>query len=419
MHLASISISYKNPPPGFPDRYALRDSEKLILYRNLVRQKNIDAVVIIQTCNRFEIYFTDKTELGGINQAKEILMERFGRNIASYLSIKTYLESVKHLFRVVSSLESMVIGENQILSQCREAFLYACDHGFTNKILNIMFEEAMQIGKKIRTETNISKGNVSISSVAVNMIENVCSLDNKVILVIGNGKMASLLVEYLKMYKLSKLIIVGRTEEKVKSFCEEYYGQASTFGCLSDHLVIADILFSATAAPHILIDKEKIENAIKYRSNPLYMIDIAVPRDLDPSISELHDVFLYSFSDLQKISKKNLELRLKEISKVEDIINDEYRRFAHKLENIHIEKYFASLNKYAESIRTKELEKALCMLGEVCEPKIKDVLEGFSISLTKKMLHNFLTEIRKNPIREKELEKFTNLFIGCDESSFY
>ena len=416
MYLANISIDYKNPPSGFLDRFALQDTAKLKLYKELMGQENIEAVITLQTCNRFEIYFTDKSETAGIEQAKKVLINQFGEDIKTYLSIKTYLETLKHLFRVVSSLESMIVGENQILSQCKEAYIYANEHGFTNRVLKLAFEKAINLGKKVRAETKISKGKVSISSVAVDMIDKICSLNRKKILLIGNGKMANLLAEYLKGFDITELTVVGRTPERVNNFCNVHGAQAANYKYLPEVLENVDIVFSATSAPRILIKKKVIKKIMRNRNyNPLYFVDIAVPRDIDPSASRIPNVQIYSFNDFKEISEKNMKARISEICKVEEIIEMDYKKLAKQLRNLHIEQYFASLNKYTESIRNNELEKAICMLGSVYEPKIKKVLEGFSKSLMKKLMHNFLLKIREHPLDEEELKKFTNIFMGCSD----
>ena len=412
MYIANISISYKNPPLGFPDRFALVESAKRELYEDLVAHENIEGALILQTCNRFEVYFTDNLDADGIKQAKEVLINRFGEDIKNHMDVKSYLKTVKHLFRVVSSLESMVIGEDQILSQFREAFKYASNLGYTNRVLNLVFDKALKLGKQVRTETQISKGKVSISSVAVDMAENISSLKNKRVLLIGNGRMASLVAEYLKNFDISEIFVVGRTSEKVIKFCEIYGAQGANFRELPEILSSVDIVFSATKAPHTLIKKDIIKRAMTNRILPLIIVDIAVPSDVDPSASEIPNVRLYSIKDLKNISNQNLKNRMEEVCKVEKIIEEEHLKFANKIQNLHIERYFASLIKYTESIRCKELEKAVQILGNVCEPKVKKVLEGFSKSLMKKLMHNFLSEIRTNPLNEKELKKFAEIFIG-------
>ena len=417
MYIANLSISYKNPPTGFPDRFALQDSAKKDLYRKLLDQNNIKGAIILQTCNRFEVYFTDDTEARGIEQAKSVILNAFGEDIKRNIITNSYLDTVKHLYRVVSSLESMVIGENQILAQCKEAFKYASKFGFTNRILNMVFTNAIKLGKKARADTQISNGKVSISSVAVDMVGKISTLENKRVLLIGTGNMATLVAEYLGCFKLTEMIVVGRTPEKVLKFCEDYGGQASNFKELPEKLKQVDIVFSATSAPKILVDKDLIKQAMENRDFPMIIVDIAVPSDVDPTASDIKNVQVYSIEDLRDISKQNIESRMNEIHKVEDLIEFEYKKFADKIQNLHIERYFATISKYAESIRCSELEKAIGLLGNTHEPKVKQVLEGLSKSLIKKLMHNFLSEIRTNPYSEEEMKKLTEIFMGCSEKS--
>ncbi|MHA2326222.1 MAG: glutamyl-tRNA reductase, partial [Promethearchaeota archaeon] len=413
----SISIDYKNPPLGFPDRFALTKSDMSDLHKLFLKQKNIDAVIIIQTCNRFEIYFTDNSEDEGKLQAIGVLLRRFGEDIEEFLSLKTYLDTLNHLFRVVCSLESLVVGENQILAQCKEAYYYSTDNGFTDKVLELVFEKALRIGKLVRSRTQISRGKVSISSIAVDMINNVCPLSDKKILLIGNGKMASLIAEYLKDFEISSLTVIGRTPERVFKFCKLFNAQAADISYLPDILESVDIVLSATSAPKVLIKRKQVKKVMSFRKHPIYFMDIAVPRDIDPSASKINNVHIYSYTDLKEIANKNLRARMSEICKVEAIIKRENESFMKKLRQLHVSRYFTNLNKYTESIRNKELEKAICMLGGVYEPKIKQILEGLSKSLMKKLMHNFLLQVRENPLDERELEKFTKLFIGSTDSS--
>lgn len=359
------------------------------------------------------MYFTYNSYSIGVECVKDIIIKKFGEGIRDYINIDMYLDTIMHLFRVVCSIESMVIGENQILSQCREAFKYSSNLGCTNKIFYLAFDTAFKIGKKVRAETQISNGKVSIPSIAVDMVEKVTSLSNKQVLLIGNGKMAKLIAEYLKLFDISNLFVVGRNNERVQNFCKLNGGQASDFKALSKILTQVDIVFSATSAPKILVKEKTIRQAMVNRIRPLILVDIAVPSDIDPLASEIPNVQAYSIKDLKELFDKNLKARSNEIQKVEEIIEEGYCRFIKKLQNFHINRYFAPLIKYIDSIRNKELEKAICMFGSECNPRIKKVLDGFSKSLVKKIFHNFLTEVRTNPLNEKDMKKFTEIFTGC------
>ncbi|MFQ5906854.1 MAG: glutamyl-tRNA reductase, partial [bacterium] len=347
----------------------------------------------------------------GRAQACKVMLDWFGDRISEHLISDSYVDTLEHLFRVSSSLDSMMVGENQILGQVREALDYSSKSHFSGRVLEPLFQKALSVGKRIRNETKISQGKVSIASAATDLAHQHNPLENKKVLLVGTGNMASLVAEYLNNFGHKELVVVGRTPERLLKFCDVHSGRSQDFANLSTELEDADVLFSATSCPRMLITKETIENAAQGREKPLTLVDIAMPADIDPAVKDISGVQYFSIDDLQEISSKNLAARQDEAKKAEIIIKEELGRFKGKLRNLHVETFLSSLNLYVEDIRQRELERALSMLGNT-EPEVRDIMEGMSKSLTKKIMHNFLSEARSYPNPPVDMEKFVNTFMG-------
>jgi len=411
MYIANIRVTHSTAQHDVLDRMTMTDIERAQFMKEFITMDNVSEVLILQTCNRFEIYYSGKDEKEGRQNARKFVLDKFGASIANNLISDSYLDTLNHLFRVVSSVDSMIVGENQIQAQVREALEFASRRKFSGRVLEPLFQKALSMGKRIRTETKISNGKVSISSTAVDLANNHGEIKDKRITIVGTGKMASLVAEYLPSFNPRELTVVGRTPEKVKAFCDKYSGKPADISDLQNVISQTDILFSATSCPRVLITREMVENSICARTVPLTLIDIAMPSDIDPSVSEIELVQYFSIDDLKGLSDANASKRENEIKRAEEIISSELSRLKMKLENLHIEHFLSKLNNYTEEIRCKELEKAINML-ETDDPKTREVMAGLSRSLMKKFMHNILKEVKDNPATAEELERFFEVFTG-------
>jgi glutamyl-tRNA reductase len=297
------------------------------------------------------------------------------------------------------------------MGQVREALEFSSTRQYSGKVLEPLFQKALSVGKRIRTETKISQGKVSIASAAMDLAHQHNPLTNKKVLLVGTGNMGSLVAEYLNRFGKNELVVIGRTPEKLEDFCQVYSGRSENFAALQTELKDADILFSATSCPRVLITKEMVGNAVAGREKPLTLVDIAMPADIDPAVKDIQGVQHFSINDLHDISSQNMAARQDEARKAEVIIENELGRFKGKLQNLHVETFLSSLNTYVEDIRRRECEKALTML-ENSEPDAKIVVESMSKSLTKKIMHNFLMEARSTPDTRVDMEKFVDTFMG-------
>jgi len=416
MYIASIILTHKNASKDILDCTSMIDKEKHTFYKILLNKSDISEVLILQTCNRFEVYISGKNMDQGINQALESLTEQFGEKILKFLEIKRYTQVIEHLFRVVSSIESLIIGENQIQSQIKITHKFSLEHNYIGQVLDLIFRKAIVVGKEIRTKTNISKGKVSISSAAVDLVKNYCELEDKNILIIGTGKMASLIAEYLSEIRYSCLTSLGRTESRIKDFSEKYSTIPAHVSNLRNEIKKADIIFSATSCPRTLITKEDVETVLNGHIYSKIFVDIASPADIDYKVGEIDNISYFSISDLKNIADSNTIKRENEICKVQKILNEEIDLFSKKLQHLHIEVFVKKLNDYTENIRKKELNKVLGLLGEL-DPEIENILEKFSKSLKKKLLHNFNIEARSKKTDSENIENLVKAFIGGENVS--
>jgi glutamyl-tRNA reductase len=411
MYVANLRVTHKTAPLEVIDRMVLTEPKRREFCDLLLSNNDIDEVIVLQTCNRFEVYISGKDEEQGKAQARKVMLDWYGAHISEHLVVTAYMETLEHLFKVSSSLDSMIVGENQILSQVREALEFSTTKQYSGKVLEPLFQKALSVGKRIRTETKISQGKVSIASAAMDLAHQHNPLENKKVLLVGTGNMGSLVAEYLNRFGKNELVVIGRTPEKLENFCQVYSGRSENFAALQAELKDADILFSATSCPKVLITKEMVGNAVGGREKELTLVDIAMPADIDPAVKDLPGVQHFSINDLQDISAQNMAARRDEARKAESIIENELGRFKGKLQNLHVETFLSSLNTYVEDIRRRECERALSMLDDT-EPDAKLVVESMSKSLTKKIMHNFLMEARSTPHMRVDMEKFADTFMG-------
>jgi glutamyl-tRNA reductase len=245
MYIANIRVTHKDAPHEDIDRMNIPESKKLEFYETILKCPNVEEVVLLQTCNRFEVYFSGSEEEPGRAEAKKVVLNWFGADVAKNLVTDSYIKTLMHLFQVSSSIDSLIVGENQIQTQVKDALEYASKHRFSGRILEPVFQKAISVGRRARSETRISNGKVSISSAAVDLANQHNPLEGKSILLIGTGKMSSLLSDYLMDFNPTELVVVGRTPEKVEGFCSIYNGIPSNLTELQDRIGNADIMFSA------------------------------------------------------------------------------------------------------------------------------------------------------------------------------
>jgi glutamyl-tRNA reductase len=342
---------------------------------------NVDECVLLQTCNRIELYAVSKDGEKTVKIFSEYLIKRAGtiaEEVSKAIEVSLNQDALKHILRVASGLESMIVGEDQILSQVWDAYLEAESVGTAGPILKTVFNRAVSVGKRVRNRTGINKGAISIGSAAVELAESLLgNLNGKKVLVIGAGETGTLVAKALARRCLSAIFVANRTHERALKLAEELCGKAVKFDRLEEALVDADVVICSTSAPHYLLTKELVCDVMKQRRNRsnLMIIDISNPRNVEESIQDIEGVKLYNIDDLQSIAERNKEERRKSIEKASKIIDEELPLLERDLKAQSVMNIVSSLFLRAEKVRQRELMKALNMLGNIDEKKRKVIAD--------------------------------------------
>ncbi|PKQ38003.1 MAG: glutamyl-tRNA reductase [Actinobacteria bacterium HGW-Actinobacteria-1] len=422
MHLILVGLSHKTAPIEIRERLtfpAHKQAEALAL---LTSQDAIAEAVIVSTCNRTEIYAVASGGDEGVDAVIDFMTEYHSldrHELVRSLYLNHGESVVRHLFRVVASLDSMVIGEAQILGQVKEAYDHALNNGATGKVFNKLFRQSFEVGKRVRTETEIGENAVSISYAAIELAKKVFdTLEGRTILVLGAGKMSELTAKHLVSQGVKSVLVANRTFERAQELAERFNGEAIRYDDLYERMHDADIVISSTAATHYVITKEHVAQSMRGRGGrPLFLIDIAVPRDIEPAVNELGNVFLYDIDDLSGVVESNLEERMREARRAEVIIEDEFAAFARWRESLEVQPTVAAIRARADVIRQAELEKACKRLGNLSEKDL-ETINALTCAIVNKMLHG-PTQRLKQAAEAKDgyeyIETARHLY-GLDES---
>lgn len=328
--LLVVGISHNTADISVRERFSFTRSK---LVESLLEFKHSlsEGTVILSTCNRMEIYMHSSCNKTGAKQIETFISKSFdireGEKKTCFY-IRENADSIKHLFRVTCGLDSQVLGENQILGQVRTALQIAKELGATSGFLDIIFEKAIKLGKLVRSSTGISYGNVSIGSVAMKMLKGrLTNLKDKKFLIIGTGKISRLLVKYLKEEGIRGIFVSNRTYDKARFLAKECGGEAIYFNGIKDKLKEVDVVICSTASPHFVLKKEIIEKEMENRSNPLLLLDLAVPRDIEPEINNIANITMYNLDDLKSVVEKNYIRRRKEADRAWELVEKELDKF--------------------------------------------------------------------------------------------
>ena len=421
MHLTLVGLSHHTAPINVRDQTALPDKlqEKVLSF--IDSSSDILEAVLLSTCNRSEIYTTSVEEQIDSKSIEVWFHEIHGVNqgvLSPYLYNRKEEEVIRHLFRVVSSLDSLVIGEQQILGQVRDAYVQALNTKTTGTVLNRMFEKALAVGKSVRETTEIGEGSVSVSSVSVELAKKIFKdLKQHTAMLIGAGEMAELTAEYLVSQNIKRLIVANRTYQRAADLAQRYDGIAVS---LDDGLLMipdVDIVISSTGAKEPILRKEQMVDIMRERRNqPIFLIDIAVPRDVDPRVRELYNVILYDIDDLQSVVAENSKARKIEAQKVESIVNLEVEKFLEWYKILAVAPTIAQLRFFADEVRNKELNRAMAQLDHLTD-KDRNTVEDMSRAIINKLLHEPTVQLRKtseSEYKDYHLLSLRHLF-GLDE----
>jgi glutamyl-tRNA reductase len=404
-------MSHRSAPVEVRERVAFPPCAGRSFLRRLKDEGVVSEAVLLSTCNRTEVYAVVDDE-GARAPVLDLLAEDRGVERAS-LEQDTYwltdAEAVRHLYRVASSLDSMVVGEGQILGQVREAYRAATEEHCAGQILNRLFHTSLRVGKKVRSETGIGDSSLSVPRVAVKLAEEVFGdLAGRQALVLGAGDMSELVVKHLKDRGVADLLIANRTPQRASLLAERVGGRAVAFDALVAELPEVDVVVSSTGSGEWVVQSETVAGALALRSEPLFFIDIAVPRDIDPVVQTLERVYLYDIDDLQAVVERNAEGRQDAAEEGEAMISPAVLEFTGWLSTLHVVPLIQELRDGAEQIRRHELARALSRME--LSPEEAASVERMSYSLVNKLLHGPIQEIKAraeagSPLESSEVRR--------------
>jgi glutamyl-tRNA reductase len=397
--IVSIRVTYKKASMPVLEALTFNDVSKALI--DISSLNSINGCVIIQTCNRIEVYFATNEE--NYAKAKDEVIKYWltnsGFNPVDFYFIMEEdddVEAIKHLSRLAAGLESMVIGETQIFNQVQQSYFNAINHKTVNPILKTIFEKAIAIAREVRLKTNLSKGAISIGSIAVDMAKKILSdLNGKKIVIVGAGKTGSLVGKALASQGQAMIFIANRTFERALALAKLLGGAAIQLDRLDEWLIKADVVFVATSAPHHILTKNRLEKILQRRPmKKLIIIDLSQPRNVEETVKMLPYVELYNLDDLQSIATQNLKMRLNEVPKAEAIINEKVMSIEKLLSRKKIEELISNICYKAEKLREKELKKALKMLKQVDGKQLK-IINDLTRELVERILYSPIAKLRE------------------------
>jgi glutamyl-tRNA reductase len=334
MNILCAGINHRTAHLDVRERFAVRESEMAEVLGRLRSIDGVSGVVMLSTCNRVELYASSLCPLRALEGFRDILSERTGLEAPLYHLVNP--EAVRHLFRVASGLDSMVIGETEILGQVKRAYSVAAEAGAATRSLHRLFQHAFRVAKSVRTETQITSGPTSVGSVAVELAGKIFgSLEGRRAMILGAGEISERTARSLQSRGVRSLIVSNRTYERAALLAAEIGGMALHFDHWEKACADVDILISSTNAPHAILTPEKILPLLRLRRGvPLFVIDLAVPRDADPAINQLDGVFLYDIDSLEQIASQSLDIRRQEVIRCESLIEEHVGGFLSWLKSV-------------------------------------------------------------------------------------
>ncbi|ACN14199.1 HemA [Desulforapulum autotrophicum HRM2] len=386
-----IGLNHKTAPVSLRECLSFPPEQTLDALETLLATVPVKEALIFSTCNRMEILFVPGNETA-TDQVVQFLSDYKALPIQEFEpSLYTYRndDAVKHLFRVAASLDSMIVGEPQILGQIKKAYRKAIANKASGTILNRLMHKAFSVAKRVRKETGIGDNAVSISYAAVELANKIFSdLDRRSVMLMGAGEMAELAVEHLISNGVKQIIVANRTFANAVCLAQRFQGQAIKFEEMETFLCDVDIIISSTGATQHVLTKQQVKKAMAQRKNrPLFCIDIAVPRDLDPGINQINNAYLYDIDDLQNLVNDNLEERSREAVKGERLVEEAVVKFRWWLDSLAVVPTIKDLKRKLESIADKEAEKTITKLGPLAPEQI-DAIKRLTRSVARKIMHD-------------------------------
>lgn len=392
--LLLIGLNHQTAPVAVRERLSVAEVKLADVTADLTRIAGVEGACVLSTCNRVELLVAAAGEVTDDLLEWLAMHARSTREaIEPHLYIRRGSEAVTHLFRVAAGLDSMVLGEPQIAGQVKKAFA----SGSLDRTLQQLFERTMHVAKKVRSETAIGANAVSVPYAAVELARKIFGdLTGLRVLLLGAGEIGELTAEHLAAQRVRQIFVANKTWQRAVELSRRFGGSAVRFDAFEEQLAECDIVIASTGAPHFVIDKEHVQRALEARrQRGLFLVDLAVPRNIDPSIGRIDGAYLYDIDDLQQVADANLERRRCEAARAEAIVAEEVRSFAQRLAEREVVPTIVELRARVEEIRVAELEKCLRRMGPVTLEQ-RDALDRFAVQLTNKILHQPIVELRRS-----------------------
>jgi glutamyl-tRNA reductase len=401
MELFVVGLNHETAKIDVREQVHVSEKELPKLLDLLGERPEVVERMVLATCNRVEIYgVTEGAATAAMAAAVETLAAFRGVSPSAFAeALYRYgaSDAVRHVFRVTCSLDSLVLGEPQILGQVKAAYTAARSQAAVGTVLSNLLEQAFHVAKRVRTETGIGSTPVSIASVGVDLARQIFGdLAGRSVMILGAGEMAELALTHLQEDGVKSVLVANRSHDRAVALAEKFSGRAVTFDSFRREMVDTDIVVSCTSAPHVILKKEEMQAIIQVRRHrPIFLIDLAAdPRDIDPACNELDNVYLYNIDDLEKVVQANRGERQREARQAEALVERDVGLFLGWLRGLDAVPTIVSLRERVEAIRQRELERALAKLGDLA-PEQQAVIAAMSQAMVNKFLHQPMTELKR------------------------
>ena len=399
MHIVVVGLSHKTAPVEIREKLAIPESRMGEALARLCLYQGVREGILLSTCNRVEVYAVVDEIESGYGRIQEFLADAHLSLSSEQLTPHLYWHqgdrAISHLFRVASSLDSMIVGESQILGQIKDAFEVALTHKSTGIILNKVVKKAISVAKRVRTETKIAEMAVSVSYAAVELAKKIFSdLSEKTVLLVGAGEMAKLAARHFIASGVRHVRVTTRNPQHGMELADRFGGTAVPFEQFREDMAAADIVLVSTGAAHYLVSEDDVQRSVKQRMNrPMFLIDISVPRNIDPAVRHVDNAFLFDIDDLKARVEQNRGGRLLEAEKAEQMVVDEVGIVRQWLQSLEVTPTIMALRTKADDIKRAEVEKTLGRLANLSEPE-RELVEAMASSIVNKLIHNTMVTLK-------------------------
>ncbi|HEV2494365.1 MAG TPA: glutamyl-tRNA reductase [Terriglobia bacterium] len=398
MNLVLVGINHRTAPVEVRERMNIQESHLAGAVSRLVHREGVAEGMILSTCNRVEVFANTQEGFEGEPLIRQFLLDYHHCDLSPWEPFfywRRQEEVVRHLFRVASSLDSMILGEPQILGQVKRAYATAREVGALKGPLNDVVNQALSVARRVRRETALGSAAVSVSYAAVELAKKIFgTLEGKTVFVVGAGKMSELSAKHLLQAGARAIFVSNRTYDRAVELAAAFHGTAIHFEQLFDTMDRADIVISSTGAPHFVVSKAQAERLLAARKNrPMFFVDIAVPRDVDPAVNELANAFVYNIDDLEQVVEANKKQREREAVWAEQIVNEEVLKLGRRLASREVVPTIVALEERLDRIREAELERYRGRLGSLT-PEQREAVEALTRGIQNKILHGPVTELK-------------------------